>query len=284
VRFQKTEGAGNDYVLVDVFDQQVGDPAALSRAISDRHCGVGSDGLLLVGPPRSPGAQASMRMFNADGSEGRMCGNGLRCVVRWLVESGRAPGPEVTVETAAGPRLGRLLGPQRVELRMDVPDFRPQSLPVRLPGDGRLPPELPLDPDAAAELGADPDVGLCVSVGNPHVVLRVASPRDVDLPRHGGALERSALFPEGTNVHFVALRGRDRIEAVPWERGSGATRACGTGAVAIAVVAMRSGWMPAGRAAIEMPGGELSVRRDGEGPAWLEGPAHLPFRGEWSGT
>jgi diaminopimelate epimerase len=288
VRFQKTEGVGNDYVLVDVFDQRVSDPSALSRTISDRHRGIGSDGLLLIGPPRGAGAQASMRMFNADGSEGRMCGNGLRCVVRWLVESGHAPGPDVTVETAAGLRQGRVLADHRVELMMGVPDFSPQALPVRLPGDGRQPPELPLRESlgaaVAAELRADPDVGLCVSVGNPHLVLRVSDPAAVDLARHGAALERSPLFPEGTNVHFVALTGERRIEARPWERGSGATRACGTGAVAIAVVAMRAGWIEPGRVAIDMPGGELSVRWDGEGPAWLEGPARLPFSGEWRGT
>ena len=284
MRFQKTEGAGNDYVLVDVFDQRVDDPAGLSRRISDRHEGIGSDGLLLIGPPRAPGADASMRMFNADGSEGLMCGNGLRCVVRWLVESGHARGPEVTVEPASGPRLGRLLGPDRVELMMGVPDFRPAALPARLPGDGRLPPELPLAPAVAAELAADPDVGLCVSVGNPHVVLRVAEPARVDLARHGAALERAPVFPEGANAHFVALRGERRIEARPWERGSGATRACGTGAVAIAAVAIRAGWVAPGRVAIGMPGGELSVGWDGQGPAWLEGPARLPFRGEWRGT
>ena len=283
MRFQKTEGAGNDYVLVDVFDQHVDDPATLSRRISDRHEGIGSDGLLLIGPPAGAGAAAAMRMFNADGSEGLMCGNGLRCVVRWLVESGHAQGPEVVVETAAGQRLGRLLGRDRVELMMGVPDFRPAALPVELPGDGRQPPELPLGA-AAAELGADPDAGLCVSIGNPHVVVRVREPAQVDLARHGGALERSPLFPAGTNAHFVALRGERRIEARPWERGSGATRACGTGAVGIAAVAMRVGWVPVGRVTIAMPGGELAVRWDGEGSAWLEGPARLPFRGEWRGT
>jgi diaminopimelate epimerase len=284
VRFQKVEGAGNDYVLVDAFEQQVRDPAELSRRISDRHRGIGSDGLLLIGPPRERSAAASMRMYNADGSEGRMCGNGLRCVVRWLVESGRAPGPELVVETASGPRRGRMLAPERVELEMGVPDFRPGSLPARLPGDGRHPPELPLAAATRAELAADPDVGLCVSVGNPHVVVRVAEPRAVDLARHGRALETDATFPEAVNAHFVALRGERAIDAVTWERGSGATRACGTGAVAIAAVAVRAGWTAPGRLAIRMPGGELHVRWDDRREAWLEGPAHLPFAGEWRGT
>jgi diaminopimelate epimerase len=278
VRFVKIEGAGNDYVLVDAFEQQVADPQALARVVSDRHAGIGSDGLILVGPARQ-GGDAAMRMFNADGSEGRMCGNGLRCVVRYLDEAGRVAGPDVRVETASGSRLGRLLAPERVELEMGVPAFAPGEVPVDLPGDGRAPPELPL-PDA---LHADPDVGLCVSIGNPHVVVRVADPQGVDLARHGPLLEHASAFPEGANAHFVRVESDDRIVARTWERGSGATRACGTGAVAIAAVAARMGWLPPGRIRIDMPGGTLHVRWDGDGAAWLEGAARIPFRGEWLG-
>jgi diaminopimelate epimerase len=279
VHFIKVEGAGNDYVLADVFQQRVADPAAVSRTISDRHRGVGSDGLLLVGPPQGP-ADARLRMFNADGSEGRMCGNGLRCVIRYLLESGRAAGPVVSVETASGVRQGRMLGAGRVEIELGVPDFRPAALPVLAEGDGALPPEI----EVPRALGADPDRGFCVSVGNPHVVVAVPDPADVDLALQGAALSTSPLFPEGANVHFVRVLGSDRIEARTWERGSGATRACGSGAVAIAVVARRLQWLGGARIAIAMPGGELHVRWDGRGPTWLEGPARLPFRGEWDGS
>ncbi len=283
MQFVKVEGSGNDFVLVDVFEQRVADPAALARAVSDRHRGIGADGLLLVGPPQGP-ADARMRIFNADGSEGRMCGNGLRCVIRYLAESGRAArggGPgAVVVETASGPRQGRMLGAGRVEIEMGIPDFRPGALPVDAAGDGALPPEVPL-PDG---LAADPDRGFCVSVGNPHLVIAVRAPDEVDLPRHGAELSSSPRFAEGTNVHFVRVAGADRIEARPWERGAGATRACGTGAVAIAAVARRLRWLTAARVTVAMPGGELHVRWDGRGPAWLEGPARLPFRGEWDGS
>ena len=279
MRFVKVEGAGNDYVLIDVFEQTVPDPVALSRAVSDRHRGIGSDGILLVGPSQA-GAAARMRIFNADGSEGRMCGNGLRCVVRWLVETGRAGAQDlVRIETAAGPRAGRMLGAGRVETDMGVPDFRPVAIPVRGEGDGVAPVEVPLP----AGLLADPDAGFCVSIGNPHVVVAVPEPARVALELHGRALECSPLFPEGTNAHFVRVTGADRIEARTWERGSGATRACGTGAVAVAAVARRLGWTAAPRLTVAMPGGDLHVRWDGTGPAWLEGPARLPFHGEWNG-
>ena len=274
MRFVKVEGAGNDYVLVGTFDQQVEDPAGLARRVADRHAGIGSDGLLLVGPPDGPGADARMRIFNADGSEGRMCGNGLRCVVRWLLESSHAPGPEVRVQTAAGLRDGRRLPDGAIEIGMGVPDFRRAAL--GLPGDGGL--ELPAPPGAAA----DPPVALGVSIGNPHLVLRVAAPESADLAAVAGALQ--PRVPGGVNVHLVAVRGRDLLVARPFERGSGATRACGTGAVACAAVARRQGWVDTDSVRVSMPGGELRVRWDGAGPAWLTGPAHLPFRGDWSGS
>jgi diaminopimelate epimerase len=278
MQFVKVEGAGNDYVLLDAFDHPVADPAGLSRRVSDRHTGIGSDGLLLIGPGEGA-AVASMRIFNADGSEGRMCGNGLRCVVRWLIETGRAAGEgPVVVQTASGPRSGRYLGNGAVEVEMGVPDFRPRAVPVAAEGDGNLPPELPVP----TGLGADPDVAFCVSIGNPHLIVRVPDPNVVDLPRYGGSLSRSEALGEGANVHFVAVRGPDQLDVRPWELGSGATRACGSGAVAAVAVSQRLGWTTGPSTTVAMPGGELSVRWDGEGQAWLGGPTRFPFRGEWS--
>ncbi len=283
LNFVKVEGAGNDYVLVDAFDPRVAaiverDPASLSRAMSDRHLGIGSDGLLIVGPSDAPAA-ARMRMFNADGSEGRMCGNGLRCVVRYLAERGRADAGVVDVETLAGRRRGRLLDDGEVELTMGVPDFRPEAVPVldALRGEGDLV-GVPVSPD----LGADPDLGLCVSVGNPHVVVRVAAPERVDLARYGHAVEHSPRLPEGANVHFVQPTAPDRWRARTWERGSGETRACGTGAVAVAVVARRTGWSAGPSIDVDMPGGRLRVGWNGRDAATLAGPARMVFCGEWS--
>jgi diaminopimelate epimerase len=271
LRFVKIEGAGNDYVLVDTFAQRVDDPAALARAVSDRHRGIGSDGLILVGPPAAPGAHARMRMFNADGSEGLMCGNGLRCVVRWLALEGRAPADGAAVETAAGPRRGRVLQDGTVEVELGAPRFTRAALGLQGPGDCELP--------APPGLGADPGTAYGVDVGNPHLVVRVGAPAAADLRAAGAALQPA--LPGGANVHLLAVREPDALEVRPWERGSGATQACGTGAVACAAVARRLGWVSAGRVRVHMPGGVLAVRWDGSGPAWLAGPANLPFHGEW---
>lgn len=277
MHFLKVEGAGNDYVLVDALQTPVPDPSGLARRVSDRHLGIGADGLLVVGPA-SGAATARMDIYNADGSEGRMCGNGLRCVVRWLIEEGRATRDGVvTVLTAAGPRAGRLLDDGLVEVEMGVPDFRPHALPVRAPGDGRLPPELSL-PEG---LCADPDVAFCVSTGNPHLVVRVSDPASVDLARYGSELASSESLGSGANVHFVTVLGPESLVARPWELGSGATRACGTGAVAAVAVSQRLGWTTGPCTTVAMPGGELRVRWDGEGEAWLAGPVSFPFSGEW---
>jgi diaminopimelate epimerase len=276
VRFVKIEGAGNDYVLVETFSQRVDQPAQLARLVSDRHVGIGSDGLILVGPPDSSAgsaAHARMRIFNADGSEGRMCGNGLRCVVRWLVEQGRAPAAGALVQTASGPRRGQPLSDGRWEIELGEPDFTARAL--GLPGAETEDARLPLPPG----LHGDPPLAFGVSVGNLHLVLRVAAPESEDLRAAGETL--GALVPGGANVHLLALRGEDELFARPWELGSGATQACGTGAVACAVVARRQGWLAADTVRVRMPGGELRVRWSGAGAAWLAGPARIPFHGEW---
>lgn len=288
IQFLKVEGAGNDYLLVDGFSQALENPAGLSRRLSDRHVGVGADGLLLVGPATD--ADASMRIWNADGSEGLMCGNGLRCVVRWLVEQRGASAEGVTVATASGLRIGRVRGPRDVEVQMGTPSFEARAIPVLVaePGgvssaelaSGREPIALGLPPG----LRADPDRAFAVSIGNPHLVVRLgadslAAP-SFDHAGHGAALEGHERMPQGANVQFTAVTGTDRLAVRPWERGSGATRACGTGAVAAMVVAQRLGWLDAEFVTVDMPGGSLGVRWSGSGPAWLSGPARFVFRGE----
>lgn len=285
IRFTKVEGAGNDYVLVDELDQRIDDPASLARRVSDRHLGIGSDGVLLVGASRQDAA-ARMRIFNADGSEGLMCGNGLRCVVQYLVERGRAPVADargeidLEVETASGVRRARWLPPGEVEVHMGTPSFLPDALPCDLSGDGISPARHPLP----EELEGAADGAYAVSVGNPHLVLRVADVAAFDLARHGATLQASPRLGEGANVHAVEVRD-DALFTRPWERGSGATRACGTGAVAVAAVARSLGWIGEADeqelARIEMPGGRLGVRSEADGSAWLSGPARLVYRGEW---
>lgn len=273
MRFVKVEGAGNDYVLVE---GPVHDPAALAGRVSDRHLGIGSDGLLLIGPPEGE-HHASMRIFNADGSEGRMCGNGLRCVVRWLVERRGVAAEELSVQTASGPRRGRLEADGTVSVTMGEPSFLPELIPADLPRDGQLPPALP----TPAGLAADPPLAFAVGTGNPHLVVRVPDVEAVDLEAVGVALGSDPRLPEGANVHVVQREGAARLRARPFERGSGATQACGTGAVAVAAVARALGWTDASDVTVAMPGDTLGVRWTGEGEAWLSGPAHLVFDGEW---
>ncbi len=277
--FVKVEGAGNDYVLVDATVQDVPDPAHLAIAVSDRHRGIGSDGVLLLEEGGEDFA-ASMRIFNADGSEGRMCGNGLRCVVRYLVERGRATAERVAVMTASGPRVGRLLDVDQVEIGMGTPSFAPADVPVeRSPGAEGLA-ALPL----GEVWGADPDVAFAVSVGNPHLVVRLPDPDAVarfDLATHGARLAEDGRLGAGANVHVVAVVGRDHLVVRPFERGSGLTRACGTGAVAAAVVASRLRWVAGESVRVDMPGGTLGVRWDGAAEAFLSGPAQLVFHGTW---
>jgi diaminopimelate epimerase len=279
VRFTKVEGAGNDYVLVDETNGAVADPRTLARRLSDRHQGVGSDGLLLVGPG-SDAYHASMRIFNADGSEGRMCGNGLRCVVRYLYERRGGLADELLIETAAGTRRGRREPDGSIWVHMGEPNFKPSSLPVALPGDGRMPAELPLPRELLGSRDRpDPHVAFAVSIGNPHLVVRLSDPDRADLEHWGRCLQASELLGDGANVHLVGLRG-GRLVARPYERGSGATRACGTGAVAVAAVARRLGWVSDDETTVCMPGGDLPVRWPGSGDAWLGGSASLVFDGE----
>ena len=303
MRFTKVDGAGNDFVLVDAFHREVHDPASLARATCDRRQGIGADGLLLVLPPDQPGAVARLRIFNADGGEALMCGNGLRCVVRLLHESGRLPAGGGTVLTASGPRHGGVDASGEVEVELGTPRV--------------VPTPRPLPADLAEALRADPGAAFFADVGNPHLVVRVADrglpararqgDRSLDdgapdvsasddraledsaledraaaeLERAGVALGRPADLPQGANVHLLAVTGPCSLRVRPWERGVGATRACGTGAVAAFAVSRALGWITASRATVSMPGGDLRVRWDGRGPAHLSGPARTVFEGEW---
>lgn len=280
MRFTKVEGAGNDYVLVDETECVVENPAQLSRRVSDRHRGVGSDGLLLLSPAPAP-FDAAMRIFNADGSEGLMCGNGLRCVVRYLHERRGLSHGELAIRTAAGPRRGARAQDGSFWVGMGAPDFSPAALPIDLPGDGEQPAELPLPAELLAAPGcADPDVAFAVSIGNPHLVVCLADPEGADLEFWGRTLQASPLLAAGANVHLVSRQGAQGLAARPYERGSGATRACGTGAVAVAAVARRLGWVSDDVVTVSMPGGDLPVRWSGSGEAWLGGSASLVFDGE----
>jgi diaminopimelate epimerase len=287
MRFVKMHGLGNDYVYVNGMTQTVaGDPSALARALSDRHFGIGGDGLILVLPP-SPGVAADvrMRMFNADGSESEMCGNGVRCVCKLAHDHGLSRARPMRVQTGRGVlSLDYTLDTDgkvaQVTVDMGEPILQLEKVPVDT---GHLEPT-----DSAhvwrvglAESG-ETFAATFVSMGNPHAVIYVPDVGAVDLVRLGPRLECHAAFPRRMNVHFVQMHGESEVTMRTWERGSGVTLACGTGACAAAAVACEVGLAAFG-APIEvaLPGGELGVTvGPGARELSMRGPARRVFSGE----
>jgi diaminopimelate epimerase len=264
MKFVKMHGLGNDYVYLDCFRQgEPEDPNGLSVRMSKPHFGIGSDGLVLILP--SEIADARMRMFNADGSEGRMCGNALRCVAKYLYDSGLARKDHITVETLAGIKTADVLVENGVAVgaRCDM---------------GRLTWD---DEDVTAEAAGRVWSLRRVDVGSRHgVTLLPEQPDEALFQAAGPALERAEVFPDRANIEFVTLEGPDHLRMRVWERGSGETLACGTGACASFVAAHLKGWVGR-RAIVSLRGGDLMIEW-GEGDhVIMEGPAALAFTGEW---
>lgn len=279
MRFTKMHGAGNDYVYVDVGEESLPDDLPdLARRISDRHAGIGSDGLILIGP--SPVADARMRMYNADGSEGEMCGNGLRCVAKYLHDHWRIRTNPVRVETARGVIEARL----RIEqgevrgatVNMGVPRLAPPEIPTTLGGGSG---ESPLVDHPLTVAGRTVSV-TTVSMGNPHAVAFAPSLNDDLVRTLGPAIERHPAFPRRTNVEFVQLISRTEVRARVWERGAGETQACGTGACAVVVAGTLSGRTER-KIAVHLPGGSLEVEWTASGDVLLTGPAVEVFTGDF---
>ncbi len=241
-------GARNDFIVADARRQSIPDPSALAVRLCDRRSGIGADGLLLVEP--SDVAHVRMRVVNADGSEAEMCGNGIRCLARYLDEAGE--GATLRIETDAGVIETCVLEREpeyRVRVAMGTPRFETRALDI---GDAHF-----------------------VSLGNPHVVLLRRSD-DIDLVATALELQRSPALPEGANVHVAVVEGDRALRVRHWERGVGLTQACGTGAVASAATAIRLGLVRS-PVDVKVPGGELVVEWDGEGEAHLTGPAERVF-------
>jgi diaminopimelate epimerase len=279
MKFTKMHGLGNDYVYVSLFDQKA--PSELPRlavAMSDRHFGVGSDGLILIGP--SERADARMRMFNADGSESEMCGNGVRCVAKYIYDHRIAVKDRVTIETGRGiltldleARKGKV---QRVRVDMGTPILRSAEIPTTLPG----------DPPVLATLVVDDGKELrvtAVSMGNPHAIIYVDDVAKFAVEQLGPLLERHSAFPKRVNAHFVQVLGPGEVRMRTWERGSGITLACGTGACAVCVAGVLTGRTES-RLLAHLPGGDLDLEWPArEGPVFMTGPATEVFSGEWPG-
>ncbi len=268
IPFVKAQGLGNDFVVLDALrDALPEDFPALARLACDRRLGIGGDGLLLL--ERGDVAPFRMRMWNPDGSESEMCGNGLRCAAAVLRERGYAS-DDMTIETGAGPLRARVVGD---EFAVDMGVARLTRGEIGMVGDsGKIFVEADLDGETAT----------AVSMGNPHLVLFVADVAAVDLDRRGPGLERHALFPQRTNVHFVQIMGPDEARVRVWERGAGATMACGTGACAVAVAGVETGRL-ARRSTVRLPGGPLTIEVGEDRRVTMTGPARIVFEGAFGG-
>ena len=276
MKFVKMHGAGNDYVYIDGFQESISDPAALAIAVSNRNFGIGSDGLILILP--SMVADVKMRMFNSDGSEAEMCGNGVRCVAKYAYDHGLVAKEVVTVETGAGVltlqlypnAAGRI---EKVRVNMGLPRLTRG--------------EIPLTGEPATQVVNEPLTILdqtfaitCVSMGNPHCVIFVDAVENFPLEKYGPLIEHHPLFPRRTNVEFVEVRSRNEVRQRTWERGAGETLACGTGASAVAVAGVLTGRTERIIKNI-LSGGELELEWSEAGPVYMTGPAVEVFSGEY---
>ena len=278
LKFTKMHGLGNDYVYVSLFKERVDDPAALARAMSDRHRGVGGDGLILVAPPQGADADVRMIMYNADGSRAQMCGNGIRCVAKLAYERGLARANPLRVQTDAGVlsldlKLGADERVEAVRVDMGAPILDPRRIPVLLEGENVVARRIALGEQTLSMT--------CVSMGNPHAVLFALDLTRVPLAEWGPQLERHPLFPERVNVHFVEAVRPDFVKMITWERGTGLTQACGTGACAVCVAGVLNG-LTKRAITVELPGGQLQIEWDAaRGHVFMTGPATEVFTGVW---
>ncbi|MEV8521107.1 diaminopimelate epimerase [Dyella marensis] len=275
LRFSKMHGIGNDFVMVDARAAGFALDAEEIRALADRHAGVGFDQLISIEPPRDASCRFYYGLWNADGSSANQCGNGVRCVAAWLHRAGELTlGETVRLESPSGPVTVRLLAADRVTVDMGEPEFRPAQIPF----DAAAPAErYALDTDGQTlEIGA-------VSMGNPHAVVTVDDLGAPALYRLGPALTGHPRFAQGANAGFVRIVDRGHLRLRVHERGSGWTRACGTGACAAMAVLRLRGEVD-DSVQVDLPGGRLQIDWAGPGHTlWMTGPAAFAFEGEWLG-
>ncbi len=293
MKFTKMQGLGNDYVYVDCTKEELAAPADIARAVSDRHFGIGSDGLILIKPSKV--ADFYMEMYNADGTRSAMCGNGIRCVGKYVHDFGLTDKLDVSIETAAGIKYLnlRVLGGQVAEVRvnMGAPIFEPALVPATLEPTRRIAPNGASDIDEKKAVSVVLDAPLevdgntyrvsCVSMGNPHVITYVDDEKAVDIEKIGPSFEHHKVFPERTNTEFIRVADRKNIYMRVWERGTGETLACGTGACASAVATMLNGLCDR-KVTVHLLGGDLFIEWDEkENVVYMTGPAVTVFTGDY---
>lgn len=277
MKFTKMQGLGNDYVYVNCFEEKVSDPPAAARFVSDRHFGIGSDGLIMINP--SEAADFEMEMYNADGSRGEMCGNGIRCVAKYVYDHGLTDKTDISVETLGGIKYLHLTvedgKAKLIKVNMGKPELDPKLIPVI--------PEKPEDKELvnAPIIVEEKEYRMtCVSMGNPHAVIFVDDVDSLDLEKEGPKFENHSRFPDRINTEFVRIIDRHTVQMRVWERGSGETLACGTGACAAAVSGILNG-LTEDKVTVRLPGGDLEIEWDREeNTVYMTGPAAVVYEGE----
>ena len=274
LKFTKMHGCGNDYIYIDCFRQTVSDPTGLSMRLSDRHFSIGGDGIVLICP--SDVADVQMRMFNIDGSEGNMCGNAIRCIGKYAYERLDIQKETIRVDTKSGIK----------ELKLSVQDNQVVSVTVDMGKAITAPKEIPVLLEGDSVVSRPVDIGrktwpiTCVSMGNPHCVVFVDSVEDLPLSDIGPVFEKNALFPEQVNTEFIRVIDEKHIQMRVWERGSGETLACGTGACAAVTACVLNGFVPADTPVeVHLTGGTLSIVYTKD-TVFMTGPAAFAFDGE----
>lgn len=274
MKFTKMQGIGNDYVYVNCFQETVEHPEELAVRVSDRHFGIGSDGLILIKPSET--ADFCMAMYNADGSEGAMCGNGIRCVAKYVYDYGLTNQTSIRVETKSGIKYLDLTVENgkvsQVKVNMGAPELTPAKIPV-VSGKEKVIAE-PIDVDGETYRMT------CVSMGNPHAVVYLEDVKNLDIEKIGPKFEKHPCFPDRVNTEFVRVIDGHTLEMRVWERGSGETLACGTGACAVAVASILNGYV-SGEVTVKLLGGDLKIFWDEkENAVYMTGPAAVVFDGE----
>lgn len=275
MKFTKMQGIGNDYIYVNCFEEKVDDPERVSQIVSDRHFGIGGDGLVLIMP--SDKADFRMRMFNADGSEGNMCGNATRCIGKFVYDNGLTNKTEITLETKSGikyltlyPENGKV---KTVLVNMGKAVLTPTDIPMKAEGESFI--NKPIE-----VLGSEVYI-TAVSMGNPHAVTYVDDVMSLDLEKIGPAFENHPIFPERVNTEFIKVLDSHTIKMRVWERGSGETWACGTGACAAAVASVKNGYFKNGEEiTVKLRGGDLFITYNTDGTVLMRGAAETVFTGE----
>lgn len=275
MKFTKMHGIGNDYVYVNCFREQVASPEETARFVSDRHFGIGSDGLILINP--SQNADFEMAMYNGDGSRGEMCGNGIRCVAKYVYDYGLTDKTSISVETLGGIKYLDLTTEHgkvsQVKVNMGAPELTPEKIPVLAEGAQAV--NVPLEVDGNIYQMT------CISMGNPHCVIFMEEDvRNLDLEKIGPSFENHPRFPRRINTEFVNIINRNTLRMRVWERGSGETLACGTGACATAAAAILNGKAEQ-EVTVRLLGGDLKIAWEGaDAPVYMTGPATTVFDGE----